>query len=132
MTSPTPTPATKIRVLLVDDHPQFRTALRYALDACPDIEVVAEAADGLAALRLAAESAPDIVCIDQRLPALSGDETIRRLRQSHPALPVIGLSACDGHATIAGMLAAGAVAYVAKQDAGEALAPLIRRWRRPA
>lgn len=132
MTTPLPTQAAKIRVLLVDDHPVFRTALRHVLDACPDIEVVAEAADGLAALRLAGESAPDIVCVDNRLPALSGAETIRRLRQQHPALPVIGLSACDEQATVTIMLAAGAVAYVSKQDAGDALAPMIRRWHRPA
>jgi DNA-binding NarL/FixJ family response regulator len=132
VTNPLPTPAAKIRVLLVDDHPGFRTALRHVLEACADIDVVAEAADGLAALRLAGESAPDIVCVDNRLPALSGGDTIRRLRLEHPALPVIGLSACDEHATMAGMLAAGAVAYVSKQDAGDALAPLIRRWHRRA
>jgi DNA-binding NarL/FixJ family response regulator len=132
LTNPIPTPAAKIRVLLVDDHPVFRTALRHVLEACPDIEVVAEAADGLAALRLAGESAPDIVCVDNRLPAMSGADTIRRLRQEHPALPAIGLSACDEHATVSIMLAAGAVAYVSKQDAGDALAPMIRRWHRPA
>jgi DNA-binding NarL/FixJ family response regulator len=132
VTNPIPTPAAKIRVLLVDDHLGFRTALRHVLEACADIDVVAEAADGLAALRLAGESAPDIVCVDNRLPALSGGDTIRRLRLEHPALPVIGLSACDEHPTMAGMLAAGAVAYVSKQDAGDALAPLIRRWHRRA
>jgi DNA-binding NarL/FixJ family response regulator len=125
---PLPAAAAPIRIMLVDDHALFRTALRHVLETCADMQIVAEASNGQEAIRLAAETAPDIVCMDHRLPILGGVETTRQLRISHPAIKVIGLSACAGHATVAAILAAGAVAYVDKEHAGEQLIAAIRSW----
>ncbi|APU16674.1 MULTISPECIES: response regulator [Actinoalloteichus] len=68
-----------IRVLLVDDQNLVRAGFRSILDGEPDIEVVAEAADGHGALRLAAEHRPDVVLMDVRMPELDGLEATRRL-----------------------------------------------------
>lgn len=125
--SPAAAPA-KIRVMLVDDHTLFRTALRHVLETCPTIEITGEAADGAQAIGLISERAPDFVCMDLRLPVLDGAETTRRLRLSHPGIKVIGLSGYPEPDAISIMLDAGAVAYVPKMDASDDLIRTILDW----
>lgn len=115
-----------IRVVLVDDHLLFRTALKNVLESYADIEIVGEAADGLAALALIALSLPDIVCMDRRLPLCNGIDTTQRLRRSHPQIKVIGLSASDEVEIVAEILASGAAAYVSKQNVHDELIKVIR------
>jgi DNA-binding NarL/FixJ family response regulator len=74
-----------IRVLLVDDQPLIRSGFRALLDAEDDIEVVAEAADGLQGLELARRHQPDIALVDIQMPALDGIEATRRIA-ADPAL----------------------------------------------
>ena len=71
--------ATKIRVLLVDDSPLIRQVMRHALSQLSDIDVVAEAGDGMAALKLVGEFRPDVVCLDMLMPIMGGHETAQRL-----------------------------------------------------
>jgi two-component system chemotaxis response regulator CheB len=73
------TPAEKIRVLLVDDSSLIRQVMRQALAQVPDMEVVAEAGDGVAALRLVAQLQPDVVCLDMLMPIMGGHETAQQL-----------------------------------------------------
>ena len=68
-----------IRVLIVDDQALVRAGFRALLDAEEDIEVIGEATDGLAAVRLAAEHVPDVVLMDVRMPGLDGIEATRRI-----------------------------------------------------
>jgi two-component system chemotaxis response regulator CheB len=82
--------ATKIRVLLVDDSSLIRQVIRHALSQLSDIEVVAEAGDGVAALKLAGEFRPDVVCLDLLMPLMDGHETAQRLlRQSSPGILLV-------------------------------------------
>jgi two-component system invasion response regulator UvrY len=84
-----------IRVLLVDDHELVRTGVKSILDRAEDIKVVAEAASGEEALRLVAESLPNVVLMDVNMPGIGGIEATRRMLHSHPELAVVALTALD-------------------------------------
>ena len=101
-----------ISVLLADDHPAMRAGVKQSLDADPDISVVAVAADGTEALRLARDLSPDVAILDVDMPGLSGIEVARALQ----GLPVrvIALTAFSGRGFVRGLLAAGAAGYVTK------------------
>ncbi|MBI2319568.1 MAG: response regulator transcription factor [Betaproteobacteria bacterium] len=120
----------KLRVLIVDDNYLFRKALRHILERDPELEVVAEAGDGLEALAKASKVLPDVVCMDIRMPGVNGIETTRRLVAARPTLKVIGLSAHAEVEYVLGMLEAGASGYVTKRVAGKELASAIRTVRR--
>ncbi|HOU15309.1 MAG TPA: response regulator transcription factor [Anaerolineae bacterium] len=106
-----------IRVLLADDHPALRMGLRVLLDRAPDIEVVGEADDGNAALALLESLRPDVAVLDCQLPGLDGaavaQEATRRGLPAH----IVALSAYDDDRYLTGMLAAGAVGYLLKNEA---------------
>ncbi|MHA6624428.1 response regulator [Pseudonocardia sichuanensis] len=103
-----------VRVLLVDDQALFREALATLLAVHPDVEVVGEAGDGDAALRRAAELAPDVVLMDLRMPVLDGIAATRRLRVELPAVRVIALTTFDDDEDVFAALRAGAVGYLLK------------------
>ena len=68
-----------LRVLVVDDHPLYRDGLVTAIAAMPEVDVVGDAADGVAAVRAAGELAPDVVVMDLHMPVLNGIEATRRI-----------------------------------------------------
>jgi len=107
----------QIRVVLADDHPIVRSGIRGLLEREPDIAVVAETRDGVAALRLARDLTPDVLLLDLELPELSGVEVARRIRQDGSAARVLVLSAHDDEAHILGLLAHGAAGYLTKAEA---------------
>lgn len=83
-----------MRVLIVDDDPDYRTMLRMQLEVQHRIDVVGEASDGDEALRLlAAQAAPDAMVLDLMMPGMDGHETIEHLARDHPDLPVVAYSA---------------------------------------
>lgn len=110
-----------MRIMLVDDHKMFREALRAMLEKEPDMEVVAEAGDGPEAVRLAGESAPDVVCMDIGLPGMNGIETTRRVLAACPQAKIVALSAHSEERYVLDMMQAGAKGYVIKANAGEEL-----------
>ncbi len=100
-----------IRVLVVDNHNLFRTALSSALASHPDIEVVAEASGGWQGVRLADELKPDVVLIDLRMPDLEGPEATREILERRPSTCVVGLTVALDDADA---VAAGACGCLAK------------------
>ncbi len=116
-----------VTVLIVDDQPGVLDALRQYFAVEPDIKIVGEAADGQIAIALAGELQPDVVVTDIKMPNLGGIAAIPLLFQAAPLSKVIILSIYDDSATRAQALAAGASAFVAKQDQAEVLLDVVRQ-----
>jgi DNA-binding NarL/FixJ family response regulator len=114
-----------LRVLLVDDHPLFRSAMRAFLDRAAEIEIVGEAEDGATSIALAAELTPDCLAVDLCLPDMSGIEAIEQIRRTHPRVGAVLMTGAgtDDLAEEAG--AAGIDHVLAKGDALEKLLPSL-------
>ena len=108
-----------IRVMLIDDHPVVRAGLRTILDAFPDISVVAEGADGEAALSATREEVDVVVC-DIQIPGMDGITATRRLRAADGP-PVLILTTYDTQADIVAAVEAGALGYLLKDAPEQAL-----------
>ena len=116
----------KIRILIADDHPLLRQALRGILEKQPDFEVVAEADDGEKTVRLADELTPNVVIMDIAMPRLNGLEATRRIRGKHPATQVLVLTVHDDSEHILGIFEAGAAGYLTKSVYGEEIVGAVR------
>jgi len=115
-----------IRVLVADDQAIVRDGLVTVLELLPDIEVVGQAADGVEAVRLAGELAPDVVLMDLRMPALDGAAATERVLAQRSTVAVLVLTTYADDASIVSALKAGARGYLTK-DAGRAeLAAAVR------
>ena len=108
-----------VRVLVADDHPFFRQGLRTLVDASQELELVGEATDGREAVRLARESAPDVVLMDLRMPGLSGIEATRAVVAADPDIRVLVLTMYEDDDSVFAAMRAGARGYLLK-GAGEA------------
>jgi two-component system, NarL family, response regulator NreC len=115
-----------IRVLIADDHAVVAEGLRFVVEAQPDMEVIACVQDGREAVRLALESPPDVVLIDQAMPLLNGTEATHLIRERCPGTHVIVLSAYSDRAHVIGALQAGASGYVVKKSAAKEVVDAIR------
>jgi DNA-binding NarL/FixJ family response regulator len=113
------------RLLLVDDHKLLREGLRRAVEDA-GFDVVGEAGDGEAAVRLAVELRPDLVLMDVTMPVLDGIEATRRLRQSAPETRVVILTMHGEEETVDRALRAGAVAYLLKDCSIDQVAGTLR------
>jgi len=110
-----------IRVLLVDDHAVVRMGFRLLLQSVADMSVVAEAESGEAACQLYAEHNPDVVVMDLAMPGMGGLEALRRIRAREPHAKVLALSAHDDPMHARRALQEGALGFLSKRSAPEAL-----------
>jgi DNA-binding NarL/FixJ family response regulator len=117
-----------ISVLIADDQPLMRAALRMCLDAEPDVEVVAEAADGLQAIQLTQRLRPDVVLLDIRMPHVDGIEATRRLVRTSDGKPsrVLVITTFDLDVYIVEALRAGASGFLLKDATAEELVHAVR------
>jgi DNA-binding NarL/FixJ family response regulator len=117
---------TPIRVLLADDHDLFRAGLRALLDALDDIQVVAEAGDGLEALQLVEQCSPNVVLMDLMMSGLNGLEATARIAREFPEVRVVVLSMNSAEEFVIPSIRAGACGYLLKNVRPAELEQAIR------
>ncbi len=115
-----------IKIILADDHQIVRHGLRSLLSAEPDMEVVGEADNGRAVVRLVQEKSPQVVIMDISMPDLNGIEATRQILNESPGIKVIALSMHSDSLFVLNMFKAGASGYLLKDCALEELVKAIR------
>jgi DNA-binding NarL/FixJ family response regulator len=117
------------RVLVVDDAPAIRSALRGVLEDA-GIDVVGEAPDGVEGVALAGSLHPDVVLMDLRMPAADGFQATARIVREHPEVRVVVLSAYESEESARAVMAAGAFAFLPKHcDADRIRDTVVAAWR---
>jgi DNA-binding NarL/FixJ family response regulator len=116
----------KTRILLADDHAVVRQGLRFVLDAQPDLQVVAEAADGAEAVKRAGPANVHLAVLDVAMPRMTGLQAAAALTERDPTLKVVMLSMYDSEQYLYEALRAGASGYVLKSAADRDLVEACR------
>jgi two-component system NarL family response regulator len=114
------------RVLVVDDQQLFRRGLVMLLGVEPDIDVVGEAGDGIAATELAATAVPDVILMDVRMPKRSGIEACVAIKEAAPTARIIMLTVSDEEADLYDAVKNGASGYLLKDSSIDEVAQAIR------
>ena len=114
-----------VRVLLADDHRMVREGIHKLVEQCRDVEVVGEAEDGFAAVRLAEELSPDVVVMDLSMPNQNGLDAARHILEKQPQVRIIVLSMHADRRFVLEALKAGAQGYLVKANAFEELLKAI-------
>jgi DNA-binding NarL/FixJ family response regulator len=115
-----------MRVLIVDDHTMVRESLVSVLQADGDVQVVAQAADGIEAIEKAVQARPDVVIVDLSMPRLNGIEVVRRLREALPATRVLVLTMHQEDEYVLQAVRAGASGYLVKDSGASELLAAVR------
>lgn len=115
-----------IRVILAEDHTLVREGTRRILEATSDIVVVAEAADGNAAVAAVEHHRPDVAIIDIGMPGINGIEVTRRIKRTQPGVSVLILTVHDDDQFIFAVIEAGAAGYLLKDVEGSQLVEAVR------
>lgn len=121
------TAATKIRILVVDDHTLFRRGLTALLQRDPQFEVVGDAGDASQAQRRVEELKPDLILLDNHLPGVNGVDALPALLAAAPGVRIVMLTVSEDEGDLAQALRGGACGYLLKTIEGDALAAAIRR-----
>jgi PAS domain S-box-containing protein len=121
---------TGLRVLVADDDRSVREALADLVSTQSDLDLLAVAEDHAETVRLATRLRPDVVIMDVRMPAGSGQDTLHRIRTESPGTAVIALSAFEDHESVIAMLASGAAGYQVKGSSDGELLEVVRRASR--
>ncbi len=116
----------KKKVLIADDHALVREGIAAFLRLCDDIEVIAEASDGLEAIEKTARHHPDIVIMDINMPKLGGLETTIEIKKMHPHIKVLVLTQYEDREYIARFLKAGVSGYLLKKAVGSDLVAALK------
>ncbi|WP_062351754.1 response regulator [Herbidospora yilanensis] len=115
-----------VRVLLADDQPLIRTALRMVIADAPGLEVAGEAGTGAEAVRLTRELGPDVVVMDIRMPGMDGIEATRRITEAAGGTRVVVLTTFDDDENVYGALRAGAAGFLVKDMALDDILSAVR------
>ena len=115
-----------IRVMVVDDHPLIRSALRALLNSIEDLEVCGEAASGREALEIARETGPDVVVMDLEMDGMDGFEATRQLTAESPGVAILVLTMHETDETVFSAMRAGARGYLLKGAEQEEILRAIR------
>ena len=110
-----------LRILLADDHPLMRQAIRTILEDHADVSIVGEVSSGIEAVELASTLKPDVIIMDVNMPRMDGIEATKRIKAIQPKIIVIGLSVIDTGAVIEAMKRVGADAVLLKDRTTEQL-----------
>ena len=121
------TPAERIKILLVDDHPFFRVGMRNILEREPDFIIVGDADDSRSAVDAATSTSPDIILMDLSLPAPGGLETTQRIKRELPACGIIILAVEEDEDALFDAIRSGAAAFILKDVGPDDLVTIIRR-----
>lgn len=121
------TGASRIRVLVVDDHTLFRRGLTALLSRDSGVTVVGDAADAGQALRKAQELQPDVILLDNHLPGVNGVDALPALRAAAPNARILMLTVSEDEDDLAAALRGGAIGYLLKTIEGDALIAAIQR-----
>jgi NarL family two-component system response regulator LiaR len=116
----------RTRIILADDHPLMRHALRDVIEKQPDFKVIAEAIDGEEAVKLATELIPDVVIMDISMPNLNGLEATKQIKAKCPTVAVLVLTIHTDNEHILKILQAGANGYLTKDVRGNEVVHAIR------
>ncbi len=112
--------------MLVDDHNVVRSGLATFLRAYDDLELVAEARNGLEAVRLCREKTPDVILMDLMMPEMDGIAATRAILADHPDMKIIAMTSFEEETLVHGVLAAGAISYLLKNVTSDELVAAIR------
>lgn len=115
-----------IRLMIVDDHHMVRTSLAMSLNVFADIDIVAEASNGVEAIEFQTKLQPDVILMDLIMPEMSGIEAIRLISDSAPNTRIIALSSFKDNDLVRDALEAGAMSYILKNASIENLLRAIR------
>jgi DNA-binding NarL/FixJ family response regulator len=115
-----------ITVMLADDHPFIRQALKILLETEPDMKIVAEASNGAEAVEFACKLQPDIVIMDIGMPVMNGLEATRQIKQKCPNVSILVLTVFTDTQHVLGILNAGAAGYLTKEVFGDDVTRAIR------
>jgi two-component system nitrate/nitrite response regulator NarL len=114
-----------LRILIADDHPLYRDGIARAIRERPELQIIAQTADGHAALEAIRDLTPDVAVIELRLPKLGGIEIINAVRRDRLDTQVLMLSASTSGADVHAAMSAGAAGYVTKSADRAALCDAI-------
>jgi len=123
----TTNPSSKMKVMIVDDHPLMLVGVASIVNARPDMTVVAQTGTGEEAVSLFPKHKPDVTLMDLRLPGISGVEAIRSIRANYPAARFVVLTTYEGDADIHRALEAGAQGYLIKGMPYQTLVEALER-----
>jgi DNA-binding NarL/FixJ family response regulator len=117
----------QIKILIADDHPMMREALRMALEDEPDLQVVGEAASGSEAVKMVAQTGPDVILMDLLMPEMDGLKAIAQLQASHPHTKVLVVTSLEDEQKVLAAIQAGALGYFPKTAPRPYLLEAIRK-----
>ena len=120
----------KYSILLVDDYPLVRHAVKKIIEASPELKVIGELNDGWALLKFLEKSPARLVVLDISMPRMNGFEATRRIKQDYPDIKVLIMTIHNYREYVDKAMSVGAEGYLLKEEIGDELLPAITSLRR--